>query len=161
MIPDYLRYPPAWFSTRILVGPGEFLTPRFARTHRITHVVNCAQDIFCPDWWKRTYPDKYVALNAIDSVDANILDWYPAFEAILRTFLRDGPLDGVIYVHCHAGMNRSASLALAYVCSHYCLMFDRVVAAVRLQRPCCLQNPIFMNQVRTFIENGCLSSAQN
>jgi hypothetical protein len=157
----YLQQPPAWFSTRILVGPGEMLTRRFVRENRITHVINCAQDIFCPDWWKEQYPEKYVVLNAIDSLQQNILRWYPQFEYSLRTFLRQGPLDGVIYVHCHAGMNRSASLALAYVCKNYDLPFEPVVAAVRRQRPCILQNPVFMTQVKEFINHGHFPSTQN
>ena len=147
--PDYLRQPPAWFSSRILVGPGERLTPAFARNHRVTHVINCAQDPFCPAWWKYTHPDRYVVLNAVDSLEHNILDWYPMFEAALLRFLREG--NGVVYVHCHAGMNRSASLALAYVCKNYSLPFELVVLAVRRQRPCILQNPVFMNQVKDFI----------
>lgn len=157
----YMQQPPAWFSTRILVGPGEMLTPRFARENRITHVINCAQDLFCPDWWKLQHPEKYVVLNAIDSHQHNILDWYPLFEMSLRKFLREGPLDGVVYVHCQAGMNRSASLALAYVCKNYDLPFEPVVAAVRRQRPIILQNPVFMTQVKEFINHGHLSSAEN
>ncbi len=156
-----MQHPPAWFSSRILVGPGEMLTPRFARENRITHVINCAQDIFCPDWWKQQHPDKYVVLNAIDSLQHNILDWYPQFEHSLRAFLRQGPLEGVVYVHCHAGMNRSASLALAYVCKNYDLPFLPVVAAVRRQRPCILQNQVFITQVKEFINHGYLPSAEN
>ena len=103
-------------------------------------------------------PDRYAVLNAIDSLQHNILDWYPMFEDILRRFLRQE--NGVIYVHCHAGMNRSASLALAYVCKNYSLPFDPVVTAVRHQRPCILQNPVFMTQVKDFIY-GHLQSAQD
>jgi hypothetical protein len=156
--PDYVRQPPAWFSSRILVGPGERLTPTFARINHITHVINCAQDPFCPEWWKRLYPSRYAVINAVDSLQHNILDWYPLFEDVLRRFLRDGY--GVVYVHCHAGMNRSASLALAYVCKNYSLPFDPVVVAVRRQRPCILQNPVFMNQVKDFIY-GHLQSTQD
>ena len=137
------------------------LTPRFARENRITHVINCAQDMFCPDWWKTQHPDKYVVLNAIDSLQHNILDWYPQFEYSLRGFLREGPLEGVVYVHCHAGMNRSASLALAYVCKNYDLPFAPVVAAVRRQRPCILQNQVFITQVKEFINHGYLPSSEN
>ncbi len=156
-----MSQPPAWFSTRILVGPGEMLTPAFAQRYKVSHVINCAQDIYCPSWWKVRHPEKYVVLNAIDSHQHNILDWYPMFETFLRTFLREGPLDGVVYVHCQAGMNRSASLALAYVCKNYSLPLSGVVTAVRRQRPCILQNPVFMTQVNDFIYNGCVSSAQN
>lgn len=159
--PDFLRQPPAWFSSRILVGPGARLSPNFVRENRISHVINCAQDEFCPDWWKRTHPGRYVVINAIDSLQHNILDWYPMFEDALRGFLREGSVHGVVYVHCHAGMNRSASLALAYVCKNYALPIEPVVTAVRRQRPCILQNPVFMTQVKAFIEDGRVPSSQN
>jgi hypothetical protein len=97
-------------------------------------------------------------MDAIDSIYANILDWYPKFELKLHEFLRSGT--GVVYVHCQAGMNRSGSLALAYVCKNFHLPFDEVVTAVRKQRPVLLQNPVFMNQVREFI-NGCVQSQKN
>jgi hypothetical protein len=158
MMPDYLRYPPAWFHTRILVGPGHFLTQRFAAEHNITHVINCAMDGDCPDWFPDRFPERYACIQAIDSIYANILDWYPMFEAILYRFLRQGT--GVVYVHCQAGMNRSASLALAYVCKNFHLPLPEVVSAVRKQRPVVLQNPVFMNQVQEFI-NGCLSGAKD
>jgi predicted protein tyrosine phosphatase len=160
IVAQYLREPPAWFSARILVGPGEILTPKFAQENRVTHVINCAQDIFCPMWWKVSNPKRYVFLDAIDSEQHNILDWYPKFEETLQGFLRES-LNGVVYVHCHAGMNRSASLALAYVCSKYSLPLPSVVSAVRRQRPCILQNPVFMTQVKQFIQDGCVSSSQN
>ena len=157
-IPDCFRCPAAWFYPRILVGPGAFLTQRFVAEQNITHVINCASDDACPEWFSDRYPERYVCLDAIDSVYANILDWYPTFETTLHTFLRAG--QGVVYVHCHAGMNRSGSLALAYVCKNFHLPLDDVVAATRRQRPVLFQNAVFMNQVKDFI-NGCLSRPEN
>lgn len=156
--PDYLRQPAAWFHNRILVGPGVFLTQRFAAENNITHVINCADDGACPEWFQERFTSNYACLRAIDSPYVNILDWYPAFENILLRFLRQG--DGVVYVHCQAGMNRSGSLALAYVCKNFHLPFDATVSAVRSQRSVLLQNPIFMNQVKEFI-NGCVPSEKN
>jgi hypothetical protein len=156
--PDHLRCPAAWFYPRILVGPGCFLTQRFVAEQNITHVINCASDDACPEWFSDRYPERYVCLDAIDSVYANILDWYPTFETTLHTFLRAG--SGVVYVHCHAGMNRSGSLALAYVCKNFHLPLEEVVVATRRQRPVLFQNAVFMNQVKDFI-NGCLSRPEN
>jgi hypothetical protein len=158
LVPDYLRYPAAWFYPRILVGPGSFLTQRFAAEMNITHVINCADDAACPEWFPNRFPEKYVCLNAIDSLYTDILLWYPKFESKLHEFLRSG--SGVVYVHCQAGMNRSGSLALAYVCKNFHLPLDEVVSAVRRQRPVLLQNPVFMNQVKEFI-NGCISRAKD
>lgn len=156
--PSYLRDPPAFFHPRILVGPGSFLTPYFAQKHDITHVINCAHDDFSPFWWRQQNPTKYTVLNAVDSVSVNILDWYPKFEATMKEYLREGT--GVVYVHCQAGMNRSASLALAYTCKNMSMDFDELVQSVRRQRPCILQNPVFMNQVKEFI-NGRVQNSEN
>lgn len=157
-MPEYLRHPPAYFHTRILVGPGAFLTPYFATRHNITHVINCAFDSDCPDWWKRQYPSRYTCIGAIDSPHHNILDWYPTFEEALRTFLREGT--GVVYVHCQAGMNRSASLALAYVLKNFRQPMETFIPTVHRQRPCMFQNRVFMNQVKDFI-NGCLQGEKD
>lgn len=157
-VPDYLRQPPAWFHTRILVGPGAFLTPRFVAENQIGHVINCAGDDDSPQWFRKKYPHNYVCLNAIDNVYVDILYWYPTFETMMLNFLRQG--NGVVYVHCQAGMNRSGSLALAYVCKHYHLPFDEMVKAVRSQRSVLLQNLVFMNQVKEFI-NGRVPSEKD
>jgi len=156
--PTYLRDPPAFFHPRILVGPGAFLTPSFAKKYDITHVINCAFDDDSPIWWRGRYPIQYKVLNAIDNAHVNILDWYSIFETTMHRFLRDGT--GIVYVHCQAGMNRSGSLALAYACKNLGMDFDQLVQSVRRQRPCILQNPVFTNQVKEFI-NGRVQDSKN
>lgn len=155
---DYIHEPAAYFSSRILVGHGSKLTPWFAVQHRITHVINCADDPQTPQWFKRSRSDKYFCINAIDSPYHNILDWYPMFESVLLRFLREGP--GVVYVHCQAGMNRSAFLALTYVVKNYGFPLDTTIRTTQAQRRCMYQNTVFMNQVREFI-NGRFQSAQS
>ncbi len=157
-LPDYLRQPPAWFHTRILVGPGSILTPRFVANHRITHVMNCAFEMDSPDWFKKTYSDKYVCIEAYDSPVHNILLWYPKFESYMKRFLRES--SGVVYVHCQAGMNRSAFLALAYVCKHFSMNPEDMIPILQRQRPCMFQNVVYRNQVKDFI-NGYLQSTQD
>jgi hypothetical protein len=152
------RIPPAYFYPRILVGAGMALTDMFAYKHNITHVINCAFDQDSPLWFRTKYPSRYVSLEAYDSPLHNILDWYPEFEATMHRFLQQG--DGNIYVHCQAGMNRSAFLALTYVCKNFGLDIDSTIKATLLQRPIMFQNPIFMNQVKEFI-NGHLQNSQN
>lgn len=156
--PEYLRQKPAWFHTRILVGAGGHLTPAFARQNDITHVINCAFPEDSPGWFRSAYPNRYACMSAVDSPTANILDWYPLFELTLHNFLRQGT--GVVYVHCQAGMNRSASLALAYVCKNFSVKFEDLYPVVKRQRPIMFQNTVYMNQVKDFI-NGCLQGQKN
>lgn len=156
--PQFMKDPPAFFHPRILVGPGCFLTPYFVQKYDITHVLNVAHDEFSPEWWRTLHPTKYKVIEAIDAANVNILFWYPEFEKTLQEFLREG--EGVVYVHCQAGMNRSGSLALAYTCKNLGMELDVLVDSVRKQRPCILQNLVFMNQVEEFI-NGRVQNSQN
>lgn len=149
---------PAWFHTRILVGAGYDLSFMFMIEHRITHVINCAVDEYSPDWFRKLYPKRYQVINAIDSSKCNILDWYPLFERTLHEFLKDG--DGVVYVHCQMGINRSGFLALTYVCKNFGYNLDYMIGATKRQRPILFQNTTYMNQVKEFI-NGCVQGTKD
>lgn len=156
--PDHLRQPAAWFHTRLLVGPGAYVTPRFVSQHNITHVINCASDNDCPAWYRMASPDTYACMNAMDTAYHNILDWYPHFERTLHAFLRHGT--GVIYVHCQAGMNRSGFLALTYLCKNFHMDPEVMIPILQRQRPCLFGNTVYRNQVKEFIY-GRLSSEEN
>ena len=158
MIPTYLKDPPAWFHTRVLVGAGAMLSPRFASYHGITHVVNCAFDMDSPVWFRTAHPDKYACMKAQDTLKHNILDWYPLFEKTLKSFLREG--NGVVYVHCQAGMNRSGFLALTYICKNFGIDLNYAVPLLKRQRPCLFQNSVYMGQVKEFIY-GRVQSQEN
>ena len=158
-VPDYLRQPPAYFHTRILVGPGSLLTPKFVYERGISHVVNCARPEDSPRWFRESSPTRYVCLNAPDSEQHCILDWYGHFEQTLFRFLR-APGGGVVYVHCQAGINRSAFLALTYVCSRFHMDGETMLEAFKRQRPCMFQNPVYKEQVLRFL-NGRLPSSEN
>ena len=80
------------------------------------------------------------------------------FEATLHQFLKEGA--GTVFVHCQCGMNRSAFLALTYVCKNFGLTIQSVVDPTKRQRPIMFQNSAFMGQVEEFI-NGRVPSSQN
>jgi protein-tyrosine phosphatase len=152
------RDPPAWFHTRILVGPGLYLTPVFQVTRNISHVINCAYQNDSPAWFRIGHPDRYECLYAPDSPDADIRNWLPQFEKAMHRFLREG--SGVVYVHCAAGMNRSATLALAYVCKNFHFPMDVMMQTTLRQRPCMFQNTVYINQVKELL-NGRVQNSQN
>ena len=136
---------PAWVYPRILLGAGHQLTPFFTAKYNITHVVNCAFADDCPEWWRTRHAGHYAELHAIDSQAVNILDWYPEFESWMRLFLRS--TNGTVYVHCKAGVNRSAYLVLTFVCKNFGIDFRTLLSAVRKQRPLVCENSAFMKQV--------------
>ena len=138
--------PPAIIHPNIIVGAGEMLTPAFMAKHNITHVINCALDQDSPSWFKEKFRARYYCLGAIDSHNVNILYWYPTFKLMLRTFLQE-PTCGRVFVHCQCGINRSVFLTLMYVCDVFKFGFKGTEAALIRQRPCCMTNTVFRQQV--------------
>lgn len=138
--------PPAKIHPRILFGPGIYLSPGFIRMHNITHVINCAFNKDSPSWFREKHPENYFCLEAIDSLDADIMDWYPLFESKINSFLEE-PDSRTIYIHCQCGMNRSGFMALMFVCKKFGFSFETVRRVILKQRPCALTNHAFEKQV--------------
>jgi len=157
--PRYLFEPPAWFYPRLLVGAGEMLTPAFIRKYGITHVINCAYPEHSPEWFRSSFPNRYACLKAEDSINVNILNWFPLFEETLTSFLRE-PGSNTIFIHCQCGINRSAFLALTYVTSHYGLPYESMFGMMKRQRPCMFTNPVFRKQTEEFV-NGRIQNSED
>ena len=138
--------PPAYIHPRILFGSGMALTTAFVEKHSITHVLNCAFDQDCPTWFPANFPKNYRCLNAIDSLDVNILDWYNSFETTIAAFLKDEDCKN-IYIHCQCGINRSGFLCLNFMVQKLKIELNDAIKAILRQRPCALTNPSFRHQV--------------
>lgn len=136
---------------RILLGPGVHLRPPFVQRHSVTHIMNCADRTACPSWAStHVGPSRYVCLDSVDQMGAPILkDYYTIFEQFMDLFLRD-PGCRCIYVHCQAGMNRSATLLAAYLHRRFRFPMADVITAMARQRPCVLTNPSFVAQLEEF-----------
>jgi hypothetical protein len=135
---------------RIIVGAGGHLTPQFAIKHNIQYVVNCAFDEHSPPWFRLRYPYNYECMEAIDAYDVNITDWYPRFRDAIDKFMNQP--NGQIFVHCQMGMNRSAFLAMLYVCVKYNYDIESCIRVMTKGRPCVFGNELYRKQVVDFIE---------
>jgi atypical dual specificity phosphatase len=127
-----------------MVGPGMFLHPKFVYDQRITHVINVGEDEAAPSWVKRALGPRYAHLPISDDEKTQLDDIYPVFEKTLTRFLRER---GRVYVHCMAGMNRSASLMALFVVRQMHLPLEAVVFHGLRQRPCMFANPSFNAQL--------------
>ena len=136
---------------RIFVGAGCQFTEGLAKVGQFTHVINCAFRDDGPEWFALTNPERYVVLGAIDSLNVSILDWYPKFEETMLKFLRD-PACKNVYVHCQCGINRSAYLAITFVCRRFGFPLNEVARSMVSQRPCSLSNPVFWTQISAFLK---------
>jgi predicted protein tyrosine phosphatase len=133
----------AQVHSRIIVGPA-------GKTEsKATHMVNCAEECFGhPDF---VNTDRYACIDAIDSVDEDITEWYPAFETAMNKFLSD-PECKLVYVHCECGINRSAFLTLIYVCIKFGYSTEAVVKSMLVQRPCMFTNIKYREQSIEYIK---------
>lgn len=135
---------------RVLLGPGFYLNPVFVNVHNVTHIINCADEDACPRWAKRWVGPNYACINAIDHPEYKILDnCFDFFSRVMDTFLRD-PNCRNIYIHCQAGINRSACLILAYIYKRFRISLNMLVDTVARQRPCILTNTGFQKQLLEF-----------
>jgi hypothetical protein len=146
----WMRDSPAYIHPRIMFGAGgSVLTPELVRKYNITHIINCGFEDDSPGWFKTKFPNNYTCLNAVDSLDANILFWYPVFEKAMREFLGDHG-SKTVYVHCQCGINRSGFLSLLYACTRLKYDFVEVVNSILTQRPCALTNQSYFRQVKEY-----------
>lgn len=143
----YKKYPSARIHPCILIGPGEFLTEKYAETEEITHVINCAYQEDSPSWFKQKYPERYCCLGAHDNLETSIIKWYPEFKKNMKSFLQEKD-SKTIFIHCQCGINRSAFLALMFVCESFHFSFEKTMKDILSQRPCALTNKSFKTQVK-------------
>ena len=156
----------AWVYPNICLGAGYMLTPRFVNAAGITHVINCGFPEHSPEWFRRRFSNRSVGINAIDSPTVKILDWYPMFEEAMRQFLRVP--GSIIFVHCQAGINRSAYLLIYFMVKNFGCNFKTLLSGVRLQRPQVCQNKAFMEEIEQAIftsdvenNNGCVQGEED
>jgi len=83
-----------------------------------------------------------------DIMSQNIMDIYPDIVKKIKE-LNDDNLK--IYIHCHAGISRSASLVILYVMKYHNMNFETAFKFVREKRLCIQPNPSFVEQLK-FLE---------
>jgi hypothetical protein len=135
---------------RIIVGDYSRLTKDFVNVFRITHIINCAG----PELNRKDLvrSGNIECINSIDSETVNIFDWYPKFKETIDRYLRD-PSCINVYVHCQAGMNRSAFLTAAYIIKTFRVPIDRCIEKMVRQRPCVFGNSTFLKQLVEFCKD--------
>lgn len=134
----------------------------------ITHVVNCLDEECGPHPEVLRTLRQYVALESHDTIA------YPLFHKrsksrggksnweITEAILKDahmrysrGNHDSAALIYCKAGLNRSATLATAYLALHSSKDIERIATSIRAKRPGALSNPGFVKQLAQVLHKEC------
>ncbi|NXO01740.1 DUS19 phosphatase, partial [Rhinopomastus cyanomelas] len=113
------------------------------RKHKVTHVLNVAygvQNAFLDDFVYKTLP-------ILDLPETDITSYFPeCFEFIEKAKSQDG----VVLVHCNAGVSRAAAVVTGFLMHSEGLSFASAFSQVKSARPAACPNPGFMEQLHKY-----------
>ncbi|XP_010287543.1 PREDICTED: dual specificity protein phosphatase 19, partial [Phaethon lepturus] len=117
------------------------------KKHKVTHVLNVAygvQNAFLNDF-------VYKSISILDLPETDITSYFPeCFEFIEKAKIQDG----VVLVHCNAGVSRAAAVVIGFLMNSERLSFARAFSLVKNARPAACPNPGFMEQLHKYQEQN-------
>ncbi|XP_030436741.1 dual specificity protein phosphatase 19 [Gopherus evgoodei] len=115
------------------------------KKYGITHVLNVAYGV------ENAFPNDFIYKNIsiLDLPETDITSYFPeCFEFIEQANM----LDGVVLVHCNAGVSRAAAIIIGFLINSEGLNFARAFSWVKNARPAICPNPGFMEQLHKYQE---------
>ncbi|KAM6922665.1 dual specificity protein phosphatase 19-like isoform 1-T2 [Lycodopsis pacificus] len=110
---------------------------------KVSHVLNVAYGV------TNLFPDQlvYKTLQILDLPDTDITSYLGECSSFI-----DGARekDGVVLVHCNAGVSRSTSIVIGYLMLGEGLAFDDAYSQVKMARPSIRPNPGFYQQLQSY-----------
>lgn len=116
---------------------------RFLSTHRVTHILCSAAEL------SPVYPGrfKYKHVVADDVPYFNLSKHFDAAADFINEAIKS---NGVVLVHCAAGISRSVTLATAYLMKHERMKAATALSMIRSRRFIANPNPGFVRQLREY-----------
>lgn len=128
--------PRIWIS-----GKKEALSKRWLKKNNITHVLNCAFEVnYLPSegiFYAKIYLD--------DALDQNIVNSAEAAADYINSSLNS---DGIILVHCAAGISRSVSMVIAFLIKYHGMTYQTAYNMIQRKRKIAYPNPSFKTQLQ-------------
>lgn len=111
--------------------------------YKVTHVLNVAYGV------TNLFPDQlvYKTLQILDLPETDITSYLVECGSFIDE-ARDK--DGVVLVHCNAGVSRSSSVVIGYLMTRESLSFNEAYGQVKQARPSIRPNPGFYQQLQTY-----------
>ena len=109
----------------------------------ITHILTVAQGIM------PKFPTmfQYKLINILDMPQANLKQHFQSCIKFIKDAIADG---GTVYVHCYAGVSRSATIIIAYLMQEHGMSYLDAMQHVRKCRWFINPNDGFKRQLQTF-----------
>lgn len=113
------------------------------RRHKVSHVLNVAYGV------DNLFPDQlvYKRLQILDIPDTDITSYLEECSSFIDQAREQ---DGVVLVHCNAGVSRSSSIVIGYLMLTEGLTFDDAYGQVKQARPTIRPNPGFYQQLQNY-----------
>ena len=114
------------------------------KSNKITHIV-CCIDVEDPF----RFPGDFIYLNikADDRVEQDMAQFFDRTNKFIDQCLKNG---GSIYVHCGAGISRSATIVCAYLIFALHISTKQAVNMCQQARPFVKPNEGFLSQLKAF-----------
>ncbi|XP_019409855.1 PREDICTED: dual specificity protein phosphatase 19 [Crocodylus porosus] len=115
------------------------------KRYGVTHVLNVAYGV------ENAFLDDFVykSISILDLPETDITSYFPeCFEFIEQARIQDG----VVLVHCNAGVSRAAAIVIGFLMNSEGLGFTRAFTLVKNARPAICPNPGFMEQLHKYQE---------
>uniref|UniRef100_A0A1A7YU47 Dual specificity phosphatase 19 n=2 Tax=Iconisemion striatum TaxID=60296 RepID=A0A1A7YU47_9TELE len=113
------------------------------RRYKVSHVLNVAYGV------SNLFPDQmvYKTVQILDLPDTQIAPYLKESSSFIDQAREQ---DGVVLVHCNAGVSRSSSIVIGYLMLKEGLPFDDAYSQVKLARPSIRPNPGFYQQLQNY-----------
>ncbi|TDH01599.1 hypothetical protein EPR50_G00181700 [Perca flavescens] len=113
------------------------------RRFKVSHVLNVAYGV------TNLFPDQliYKTLQILDLPDTDITSHVGECSSFIDQAREQ---DGVVLVHCNAGVSRSSSVVIGYLMLREGLSFDDAYSQVKVARPSIRPNPGFYQQLQGY-----------
>ncbi|XP_035847977.1 dual specificity protein phosphatase 19-like [Sander lucioperca] len=110
---------------------------------KVSHVLNVAYGV------TNLFPDQliYKTLQILDLPDTDITSYVGECTSFIDQAREQ---DGVVLVHCNAGVSRSSSVVIGYLMLREGLSFDDAYSQVKVARPSICPNPGFYQQLKGY-----------